>query len=85
MIIHVLFYVYVDDILIFGSLLHLSNYSRSYIAYIVGRLGKYTHNLDHSHWLTLERLFKYLKGTINYDTDHYACYLTVIEGFSDAN
>nr|KYP46750.1 Retrovirus-related Pol polyprotein from transposon TNT 1-94 [Cajanus cajan] len=69
---------------IIGSLLHLSNYSRPDIAYVVGRLGRYTHNPDHSHWLTLERLFKYLKGTINYGI-HYACYPIVIEGFSDAN
>nr|KYP56549.1 Retrovirus-related Pol polyprotein from transposon TNT 1-94 [Cajanus cajan] len=69
---------------IIGSLLHLSNFSRPDIAYVVGRLGRYTHNPDHSHWLALERLFRYLKGTINYGI-HYACYPVVIEGFSDAN
>ena len=52
---------------IIGSLLHLTNFSRPDIAYAVGRLGKYTHNPDHSHWTALERVFKYLKGTINYE------------------
>nr|KYP71444.1 Retrovirus-related Pol polyprotein from transposon TNT 1-94 [Cajanus cajan] len=61
-----------------------SNFLRPDIAYVVGRLGRYTHNPDHSHWLALERLFRYLKGTINYGI-HYACYPAVIEGFCDAN
>ena len=34
---------------IIGSLLHLTNFSKSNIAYTVDRLGRYTHNLDHSH------------------------------------
>nr|KYP73871.1 Retrovirus-related Pol polyprotein from transposon TNT 1-94 [Cajanus cajan] len=67
-----------------GSLLHLSNFSRSDIAYVIGRLGRYTHNPDHLHWLTLERLFRYLKGTINYGI-HYAYYHVVVKGFSDVN
>jgi len=69
---------------IIGYLLHLTNFSRPHIAYIVGRLGRYTNNPDHSHWIALERVFRYLKGTINYDTQ-YKCFPTVIEGFSDAN
>jgi len=34
---------------IIGSLLHLKIFSRPDIAYAIGRLGKYIHNLDHSH------------------------------------
>ena len=49
---------------IIGSLLHLTNFSRSDIVYIVGRLGRYTNNLDYPHWIALERVFRYLKGTI---------------------
>ena len=69
---------------IIGSLLHLTNFSRPDIAYAVGRLGRYTNNPDHSHWIALERVFRYLKGTINYGI-HYTCFPAVIEGFSDAN
>ena len=69
---------------IIGSLLHLSNFSRPDIAYAVGRLGRYTHNPNESHWSALERVFKYLKGTIDYGI-HYSNFPAVIEGFSDAN
>ena len=69
---------------IIGSLLHLTNFSRPDIAYAVGRLERYTNNPDHSHWIALERVFRYLKGTINYGI-HYTCFPAVIEGFSDAN
>ena len=69
---------------IIGSLLHLTNFSRPDIAYAAGRLGKYTHNLDHSHWTALEWVFKYLKGTINYGI-HYTKFPAIIEGYSDAN
>jgi len=62
----------------------LTNFSRFDIAYVVDRLGKYTHNLDNSHWAVLERVFKYLKGTINYEI-HYINFLSVIEGYSDEN
>ena len=69
---------------IIGYLLHLTNFSRPNIAYAVGRLGRYTNNLDHSHWIAWERVFRYLKRTINYDI-HYTCFPAVVEGFSDAN
>jgi len=69
---------------IIGFLLHLTNSSIPDIAYAVGRLGKYTHNSDHSHWAALERVFKYLKRTINYRI-HYTKFSVVIEGYSDAN
>jgi len=67
-----------------GSLLHLTNFSRLGIAYAVGRLGRYTNNPNNSHWIALERVFRYLKGTINYDI-HYTRFSALIEGFSDAN
>jgi len=69
---------------IIGSLLHLTNFSRPDIAYAVGRLGRYTNNPGDSNWTALERIFTYLKGTINYDI-HYTCFLVVIEGFSYGN
>jgi len=67
---------------IIGSLLHLTNFSRPDIAYAIGTMGRYTHNPDHSHWIALEKDFRYLKGIINYDI-HYTCFPVVIEGFSD--
>ena len=67
-----------------GCLLHLINFSRSDIAYAVSRLERYINNHDHSHWIVLERVFRYLKETINYDI-HYTCFPVVIERFSNAN
>jgi len=69
---------------IISSLLHLSNFFRPNIAYVVGRLGRYIPNPDHSNWTALKRVFRCLKGTINYGI-HYSRYPTVIEEFSDAN
>jgi len=62
----------------------LTNFSRPDIGYADGRLGRYTNNPNHSHWIALERVFIYLKGNINFDI-HYTCFLTLIKGFSDTN
>ena len=49
-----------------GSLLYIANKSRLDIAYAVGRLSRYTHNPSKEHWNALERVFKYLRGTMDY-------------------
>ena len=47
--------------------MYLMNSTRSDIAYSVGRLSRYTQNPNKDHQTTLERVAKYLKGTIDYD------------------
>ena len=42
------------------------NNTRPDIAYVVGRLSQYTHNLNRDHWNALLRILKYLKGTMYY-------------------
>ncbi|WCJ24897.1 hypothetical protein M5689_006822 [Euphorbia peplus] len=69
---------------IIGSLLHLASHTRLDISFDVGKLGRYTHNLNITHWEALERVFQYLKGTIDYAL-HYSGFPTVMEGYSDAN
>ena len=69
---------------IIGSLMHLMNFSRPDIAYAMCRLSKYTHNSNNDHWNALARLMKYLRGTMNYGI-LYNGFLTVLEGYSDAN
>ncbi|KAK6151926.1 hypothetical protein DH2020_014561 [Rehmannia glutinosa] len=69
---------------IIGSLLHLMNFSRPDIAYVVCRLSRYTHNPNRDHWTALVRLMKYLRGTMNYGI-LYSGFPSVLEGFSDAN
>ncbi|KAI5350367.1 hypothetical protein L3X38_003258 [Prunus dulcis] len=67
-----------------GSLLYIANKTRPDIAYAVGRLSRYTHNPSKEHWNALERVFKYLRGTIDYSLC-YKGFPNVIEGYSDAN
>ena len=43
------------------------NCSRPDIAYAISRLSRYTQNLNREHWAALNRVLKYLKGTINYE------------------
>ena len=67
-----------------GSLLYLTNKSRTYISYPMGRLSRYTQNPSKEHWTALERVFKYLRGTLDYFL-YYKGFPSVVEGFSDAN
>jgi len=39
----------------------LRSYTRPDIAYAVNGISRYTSNLDESHWITFERVLRYLK------------------------
>ena len=67
-----------------GSLLYISNRTRPDISYVVGRLSRYTTNPSREHWTTLERVFRYLRGTIDFCLT-YTGYPDVMKGYSDAN
>ncbi|GJT81770.1 hypothetical protein Tco_1056112 [Tanacetum coccineum] len=54
------------------------------IAYAVGRLSRFTSNPSRHHWHAITRVFKYLKGTMNYGLS-YVGYPSVLEGYSDAS
>ena len=69
---------------IIGSLLYISNRTRPDISYAVGRLSRYTSNPSQEHWTALERVLKYLKGTIDYSLI-YSGHPDLLEGYSDAN
>ena len=69
---------------IIGSLMHLMNYTRPDITYVVGLLSRYTHCPNEDHWTVLYQVLKYLKGTINY-TLTYCDFPSILEGYSDAN
>ncbi|XP_070036284.1 secreted RxLR effector protein 161-like [Nicotiana tomentosiformis] len=69
---------------IIGSLMHLMNFIRTDITYVVCRLSRYTHNPNREHWSALARLIKYLRGTVNYGI-LYSGFLSTLEGYSDAN
>ena len=69
---------------IIGSLMHLMNFTRPDIAYVVCRLSRYTHNPNNEHWSALMRLMKHLKGTVNYGI-LYSGFSSTLEGHCDAN
>ena len=69
---------------IIGSLMYLTNCTRPNIAYIVGRLSRYTQSPNKDHWTVIRRVLKYLRGTISYGLC-YSGFPSVLEGFSDAN
>ena len=54
------------------------------IAYAVGRLSMYTSNPSTQHWQAIHRVFKYLKGTMDYGLC-YLGYPSVLEGYFDAS
>nr|KAJ0200935.1 hypothetical protein LSAT_V11C600328890 [Lactuca sativa] len=62
-----------------GCLMYAMISTRPDIAYVVGRLSRYTSNHSSHHWQDVSRVFKYLKGTINYGLT-YNGYPSVLEG-----
>ena len=48
------------------------------------RQSRYTQNPSTEHWTALKRVFKYLRGTLDYSL-YYKGFPSVVEGFSDAN
>ncbi|GJX17343.1 hypothetical protein Tco_0218175 [Tanacetum coccineum] len=67
-----------------GCLMYAMTSTRPDIAYVVGRLNRFTSNPSRQHWKAITRIFKYLKGTMNYGLS-YMGYPSVLEGYSDAS
>ncbi len=69
---------------VIGSLMYAMTCTRPDIAYAVGKLSRYTSNPSLLHWHAVNRILKYLKGTMDYGI-YYSGYPSVLEGFSDAS
>ncbi|GJU59295.1 zinc finger, CCHC-type containing protein [Tanacetum coccineum] len=54
------------------------------IAFVVGKLSRYTSNLGTQYWQAIQRVLKYLKKIIDYRLT-YTGYLSVLEGYTDAS
>ncbi|GKE83642.1 zinc finger, CCHC-type containing protein [Tanacetum coccineum] len=67
-----------------GCLMYDMTSTRPDIAYVVGRLSRFTSNPSRQHWQAITRVFKYLKSTMNYGLS-YMGYPSVLEGYSDAS
>jgi hypothetical protein len=64
--------------------MYLVNATRLDISYVVSKLSRFVKNPRYMHWGTLERVMRYLKGTMSYGI-HYLGHPKVLEGYSDAN
>nr|ABA96872.1 retrotransposon protein, putative, Ty1-copia subclass [Oryza sativa Japonica Group] len=69
---------------IIGSLMYLASATRPNISFAVSKLSRFVSNPGDDHWQALERVMRYLKGTMSYGI-HYTGYPKVLEGYSDSN
>ncbi|KAL7613364.1 hypothetical protein Lser_V15G08995 [Lactuca serriola] len=66
-----------------GSLMYVMTSTIPDIAFDVGKLSGYTSIPSAQHWQELNRVFKYLKGTIDYGLSYLRC-PSVLKGYSNA-
>ena len=64
--------------------MYLASATRPDILFAVSKLSRFVSNLGDIHWVALERVLRYLKGTMSYDI-HFTGYPRVLEGYCDAN
>jgi hypothetical protein len=79
--------IYMDQLRycqITGSLMYLASARRPGISFAVSKLSRFVSNPGDDHWCALERILRYLKGTMNLGID-YTEYPKVLEGYCDAN
>ncbi|GJV23605.1 hypothetical protein Tco_1376300 [Tanacetum coccineum] len=67
-----------------GCLMYAMTSTRPYIAYVVGKLSRYTSNPSTHHWHAIMKVLKYLKKTMDYCLS-YVGFPLVLEGYSDAS
>ena len=64
--------------------MYLASATRPDIAFAVSKLSRFVSKPGDVHWHAVERVMRYLKGTMNYG-HLYTGYPLVLEGYSDAN
>ena len=69
---------------IIGSLMYLASATRPDISFAVSKLSRFMSNPGSDHWHALERVMRYLVGTMSYGI-HYSGHPAVLEGYSDSN
>ncbi|KAK1605736.1 hypothetical protein QYE76_029409 [Lolium multiflorum] len=69
---------------IVGSLMYLASATRPDISFAVGKLSRFMSNPGTDHWHALDRVMRYLCGTMSYEI-HYSWHPAVLEGYSDSN
>ncbi|GKB44446.1 zinc finger, CCHC-type containing protein [Tanacetum coccineum] len=69
---------------VIGCLMSAMTCIRSNIAFVVGKLSRYTSNPRTQHWQAIQQVLKYLKKTMDYRLT-YTGYPSVLEGYTDAS
>jgi hypothetical protein len=71
--------------------MYLASATRPDISFAVSKLSRFVSNPGDDHWNALERVMRYLVGTMDYGIHytgyriHYTGYPKVLEGYSDSN
>ncbi|XP_055853458.1 uncharacterized protein LOC129917101 [Episyrphus balteatus] len=68
-----------------GSILYAAQVSRPDLSFAVGALLRFNSNPSKSHWGAVKRLFRYIKGTLDYKLEYSRDNEGCLEGFSDAD
>nr|GEY51568.1 zinc finger, CCHC-type [Tanacetum cinerariifolium] len=69
---------------VIGYLMYAMTCTRPDIAFVVGKLSRYTSNPGTQHWQAIQRVLKYLKKTMDYRLVYFG-YPSVLEGYTDAS
>ncbi|GJR98879.1 zinc finger, CCHC-type containing protein [Tanacetum coccineum] len=69
---------------VIGCLMYAMTCTRPDIAFVVGKLSRYTSNPGTQHWQAIQRVLKYLKKTMDYRLT-YTGYPSVLKGYTDAS
>jgi hypothetical protein len=64
--------------------MYLASTTRPDISFAMSKLSRFVSNPGDTHWSALERVLRYLKGTMSYGI-HFTGYPRVLEGYYDAN
>jgi hypothetical protein len=64
--------------------MYLASATRPDISFAVSKLSRFMSNPGPYHWHALERVMRYLHGTMSYGI-HYSGQHAVLEGYSDSN
>jgi hypothetical protein len=64
--------------------MYLASTTRPDISFAMSKLSRYMSNPGDDYWHALERVLRYLKGTMSFGI-HYFGHPAVLEGYSDLN
>ena len=67
-----------------GLLIYLASATRPGVSFAVSKLSRFMSNPGTDHWHELEKLMRYLVGTMSNEI-HYSRHPAMLDGYSDSN